>query len=160
MSNASAINAKETTMFKHILISTDGSKLSQKAVKAGLKLAASLNAKVTLYRAIDDEAGIYVGEGYAIPKDLQARAAREARAAVDADMAKARKQAHEANITCASVTSKTFSPWKGIVDTATGKGCDAIVMASHGRRGLGSLMVGSVTQKVLALSKIPVLVLR
>ncbi len=146
-------------MFKHILISTDGSPVSNKAAKAGIALARALGAKVTAYCALE-ELQIFYGEGY-IPSqteiDRQVRRACEAgqrRVDVIGKMAKA------AGVPFASVVTKAYSPYEGIIAAAKKRKCDAIFMASHGRRGLSTLIMGSVTQKVLSHSKIPVVVYR
>lgn len=147
-------------MFKHFLIPTDGSALSGRAIKAGIKFAAAIGARITFYRATDEDIGIYVGEGYAIPRELRMRAAREVRARIEADLGMARKEAGAAGVSSDWVIGKTDVPWKGIVDTAKRRKCDAIVMASHGRGGLKGMLIGSVTQKVLTHCRIPVVVYR
>ncbi len=146
-------------MFKHILISTDGSPVSNKAAKAGIALASALGAKVTAYYAIEQLQLMY-DEGYMMNQKMidgfeeRARAAGEKRVDAIGKMAKA------AGVPFASVVTKAFTPYKGIIDTAKKQKCDVIFMASHGRRGLSKLIMGSVTQKVLTHSRIPVVVYR
>ena len=148
-------------MFKHILVPTDGSKLSLKGARAGVKLARTLGARVTaLYvvppyvPAMYGEAAIYVP---AIPpkeyKKASERAARKALAAVEIE-------AQTARVPCATVFTTDQQPWGGILRVARLRKCDAIAMSSHGRGALGGLILGSETQRVLAHSKIPVLVVR
>ena len=147
-------------VFKHILITTDGSQLGNKAIKTGLDLAKALGARVTVYQATEASAGMYVNDGYAVPADLLVRMEQEAGKSVEVNLEKARKALTAAGIECNTVVGKSPIPWEGIVETAKKKKCDAIVMTSHGRRGLSGVLLGSVTQKVLTHSKIPVVVFR
>jgi len=147
-------------MFKHILIPTDGSDTALKAVKAGVALAAEIGAKVTGYCAQEPVPTHIHGEGYIADKTMVAqfeqRAAEFARKSVKAveDAAKA------AGVPCTALVTKSAVPYRGIVEAAEKKGCDAIFIASHGHRGLQRLLLGSVTHEVLTHSKIPVLVFR
>ena len=146
-------------MFKHMLIPTDGSPVSYKAAKAGIALAHRLGAKVTAYYGVERLQPIY-DEGYMMDQKMidgfEDRAREAGRKRVDAigTMAKA------AGVPFASVVSKAYTPYQGIIDTAKKRKCDVIFMASHGRRGFSKLMMGSVTQKVLTRAKIPVVVYR
>ena len=148
-------------MFKHILIPTDGSKLALKGAKAGVKLASALGARVTAlfvvqpyFPAMYGEAAIYVPalspQEY---KKASAQAAKKALAAVEA-------QARAAGVACSALSVSDPQPWGGILRVARSKRCDAIALASHGRGALGGLILGSEAQRVLAHSKIPVLVTR
>jgi nucleotide-binding universal stress UspA family protein len=148
-------------MFKHILIPTDGSRLAARGVKAGLKLAKSLGARVTAVYVIPiyvppmyGEAAIYVpGLSPQEYKRLTERQAKKALAAVAVE-------ARRAGVRCAARHLVETPAWKGLLRAARTARCDAIAMASHGRGGLGGLILGSETQRVLAQSKIPVLVVR
>lgn len=144
-------------MFKHFLIPTDGSPVADKAAKAGIALARRLGAKVTAYFAIETLQPIYV-EGYAFnQKDIEGfeKRAREAgQKRVDA----IGKWAKAAGVPFTSVVAKALTPYEGIIAAAKKRKCDVIFMASHGRRGFSRLIMGSVTQKVLSHSKIPVVV--
>ena len=146
-------------MFKHILISTDGSPVSNKAAKAGIALAHRLGAKVTAYCALEVPQPIYV-EGYSFNQeeldgfDKRSREAGQKRVDAIGKMAKA------AGVPFTSVVAKALTPYEGIIAAAKKRKCDVILMASHGRRGLSKLIMGSVTQKVLAHSRIPVVVYR
>ncbi len=146
-------------MFKHILISTDGSPVSNKAAKAGLALASALGAKVTAYCAVEPMQPIYA-EGYAfdqkVIEEIEAHARKAAQKRVDA----IGKMAKAARVPFTSVVTKTSPPYEGIIAAAKKQKCDVIFMASHGRRGLSALIMGSVTQKVLTHSRIPVVVYR
>jgi nucleotide-binding universal stress UspA family protein len=144
-------------MFKKILLPTDGSELSAKAVQGALKMASQLGASVV---------GLTVVEPYSYstlseyrPETLEAFEARNAQAA-EQRLASLVQAAKEAKVPCETVTVKSFSPYEAIIDTANKRGCDVIFMASHGRRGLSAVLLGSETQKVLTHSTIPVLVYR
>ncbi len=93
------------------------------------------------------------------PETLEAFEARNAQAA-EQRLAAIVQAAKDASVACETVTVKSFSPYEAIIDTAKKHGCDVIFMASHGRRGLSAVLLGSETQKVLTHSKIPVLVYR
>ena len=147
-------------MFKHILSPIDGSALSDKAARAGIKLAGKIGAKVTGYYAVEVlQPGVY-GEGYRIGSATVVELDRRAQAVGEKHLAKMAKLAKAAGVPFSAVCTKVNSPYEGIVDTARKRKCDVIVMASHGRRGLAGLVLGSVTQKVLSHSKLPVLVYR
>ena len=145
-------------MFKHILIPTDGSPLSKKAVKAGVAFAKELGAKVTVYHALE-VVPPYSERGFVPPSALEpfeAAARKQAQKYLDG----AARIARAAAVPCESQISRPVTVYKGIVDTAKKKKCDVIFIASHGRGELVSLILGSVTVKVLAHSKIPVVVFR
>lgn len=144
-------------MFTKILIATDGSELSNKAVATAVDLARTLNARLVGFTAARPYS--YVGVGEIEPHlyaKMQAAAAAEANAALAAVEAAARAAA----VQCENVLTETAQPWRGILDAAAARGCDLIVMASHGRAGLGALLLGSETQHVLTHSTLPVLVVR
>ena len=143
-------------MYRHLLIATDGSELAQKAVGEGLALAKELKATVTAVTVTEPIMSMYAGEGaIALPiKDLETAAwtsAEEILAGVDL----ASKQC---GVQCKTVHVKDQPPAEGIVETAREIKCDLIVMASHGRRGLAKLFLGSQATRVLSLSPIPVLI--
>jgi nucleotide-binding universal stress UspA family protein len=148
-------------MFKHILIPTDGSRLSAKAIRMAVRLARDTGAKVTGAYVIAPytppvygEAAIYVAALSAKRyKELTAREARKALAEIEIE-------ARTSGVGYSGTTQTGYNPWEGILRAAKAKKCDLIVMASHGRRGLAGLLLGSETTKVLTHSKIPVLVCR
>jgi len=148
-------------MYKHILVATDGSKLSTKAVRTAVRLAKVLGARLTAaYVVAPFVAPMYTEAiAYAPPispqkyRELANREAKKALAAVEIE-------AQTAGVPCATVSTSQEHPWRGIIRTAQTRKCDVIVMASHGRRGLSGLLLGSETNKVLTHSKIPVLVCR
>jgi nucleotide-binding universal stress UspA family protein len=148
-------------MYKHILIPTDGSKLAAKGVKAGVRLAKSLGARVSgvhvmppqPFGGLDENTPLYAGLTPADWRQHHEKAAREALAVVE-------RAARAAEVPCSSAIVRDAVAWKGIVRFARSKKCDAIVLGSHGRGALGGLILGNETQHVLARSKIPVFVVR
>jgi nucleotide-binding universal stress UspA family protein len=147
-------------MFKHILIPTDGSRLSRKAATAGIAFAKSARAKVTVYHALETQLPYLVGDGVVIDAGVIDALEKNARKQGEAYVAAAAQAAKTARVTCATLLNKPATPAQGIVDAARRKKCDAIFIGSHGRGGVASLILGSVTQQVLAHSKIPVIVYR
>jgi len=148
-------------MYKHILVPTDGSRLSIKAVKTAAGLAKKLGAKLTAVYVIPPyvppmygEAAVYVPE--VSPKRYKELAEKEAKKA----LAAVEIAAQIARVPCKTTWVSNDQAWDGITRTARSKKCDLIVMASHGRRGLAGLLLGSETTKVLTHSKVPVLVCR
>jgi nucleotide-binding universal stress UspA family protein len=128
-------------MYTNILIATDGSDLSEKAVSHGITLAKRIGAKVTVLTVLPPFQ-VFIAE-YA-EKTLGAAA----------------HLAQEAGLACEGVHVQHDFPFQAIIDTAASKSCDLIVMASHGRHGISAILLGSETMKVLTHSKIPVLVHR
>jgi nucleotide-binding universal stress UspA family protein len=147
-------------MFNNILLPTDGSKLSLKAVKAGVALARLLGARVTGCYVFEPYQPYYFGDY--IPPDLPTPKEMEsqARAAGAQALAAVRKEADAAGVQYAGAVVKAASPHDGIIKTARKNRCDLIFMASHGRRGIAGVLLGSETHKVLTHSKIPVTVYR
>ena len=146
-------------MYKHILIPTDGSPVASKAAKAGIALAHALGAKVTAYYAIEELQPLY-DEGYMMTQKTIDGFEKRAREAGQKYVAAIGKMAKAAGVPFAAVVTKAYAPSEAIIAAAKKGKCDVIFMASHGRRGLSSLMMGSVTQKVLTHSRIPVVVYR
>jgi nucleotide-binding universal stress UspA family protein len=145
-------------MYKHILIPTDGSELSEKAVKEGIDLAISMKAKVTVFTAsppfpaVSAQAQIGPGSIALYTASAEERAAARLKPGLDYALAR-------------GVTARTrhvFAerPYEAIIAAAAKEGCDLVCMASHGRKGIAGLLVGSETNKVLTHSKVPVLVCR
>jgi nucleotide-binding universal stress UspA family protein len=143
-------------MYKHILIATDGSELAQKAVRQGLELAKQLGAAVTAVIVtapwpIAEAGGVMVA---APIKEYETAVAQEASRV----LAPVRDLAGKLGVACDTVHLADQYPAEGIIEQAKAKGCDLIVMASHGRRGLAKLVLGSQATRVLAYSTIPVLI--
>ena len=151
---------KGATMFRHILIPTDGSPVSARAVKAGIAFAKATGAKVTGYCALEPVYAQIYGEGYMMAGKSIAQMDKRARQVGERHVAAIGKTAKAAGVPFRGHVSKADSPHAGIVAAAAQKHCDLIFMASHGRRGIARLMMGSVAQKVLTHSRVPVLVYR
>jgi nucleotide-binding universal stress UspA family protein len=148
-------------MFKHILLPTDGSKLSNEAAEAGVRLAKALGARVTgLFAAPPATPIIYkamLPVGYASPEEHKRMIEQAARSYLGA----IEKAASAAGVRCETVTVTSDYPADAILATAKKRRCDLVFMASHGRRGLRrSSLLGSETQKVLSNGNLPVLVFR
>ncbi len=144
-------------MFKKILLPTDGSELSARAIAGAVDMAKKLGAKIVGMTVIEPYSYSSLSEYR--PESFEDYEARMDKAAQE------RLQSLEAAAKAASVSvetkvAKSFSPYEAIIDMAQKNDCDAIFMASHGRRGLSAVLLGSETQKVLTHSKIPVLVYR
>lgn len=145
-------------MFKHLLLPTDGSPFSNSAVENGIQFAKSVQAKVT---------GIYVTPEFhmvtyrvEMVEDTEPQFAADCRAHADQYLDVIQRAANKAGVICDTVSATSDHPFEEIIRTAEHKGCDLIAMASHGRRGVRGLLLGSETHKVLTHSKIPVLVYR
>ena len=147
-------------MFKNILIPTDGSKLSQKAVKSGIAFAKGIKARVTGCYVVEPFEPYYYG-GYA-PPDMPTAKEFERRAieAGKTYLQQIENAARAAGLAYSGSVVKADAPYLGIINAAKKARCDLIFMASHGRRGLSGLLLGSETHKVLTHSKIPVLTYR
>ena len=144
-------------MYKRILVPTDGSDITTKAIETSIALAKSVGAKLYTisvkepfpYSAISEMQPVPPQEFY----DAQERIAAGRVQAVLAAAA-------AAGVPAEGATVEALHPWEAILDTAKQKGCDAIVMASHGRRGMAALLIGSETSRVLTHSPLPVLVVK
>jgi nucleotide-binding universal stress UspA family protein/hemerythrin-like domain-containing protein len=143
-------------MYRHLLVPLDDSPLSVESVRQAVELARALGAKVSFFHANADYGGTSVGalERVIAPATFNENVAGEARAI----LAKAEVVAREAGVAYDSVIATSDRPHEAILDAAETRGCDLIFMASHGRRGVKSLMLGSQTQKVLQHTTLPVLV--
>jgi nucleotide-binding universal stress UspA family protein len=148
-------------MFEHILLPTDGSELAQQAVLEGIEFAAVIGARVTVCHAAshNDLMRIYVGSG-AVTPEIGAKIEEEFEDRVDTILRFASAAAQTAGVPCATRYVNSPDPFAAVIQTAEAEGCDLIFMASHGRRGMTALVLGSVTNKVLTHSKIPVMVCR
>ncbi|MCK6432127.1 MAG: universal stress protein [Burkholderiaceae bacterium] len=144
-------------MYKRILVPTDGSEITAKAIQTAVALAKSTGATLTTlsvkepfpYSAISEMQPVPPQEFY----DAQERiAAARVKAVVDS--------AKDSGLNCDGYTVEALHPWEAILDHAKQQGCDLIVMASHGRRGMSALLLGSETSRVLTHSPLPVLVVK
>ncbi len=144
-------------MYQRILIPTDGSEITAKAVQAAIAMAKLCGASLTTicvkepfpYSAISEMQPVPPQEFY----DAQERiAASRVKAVVDTALA--------AGVACSGFTVEALHPWEAILDHAKQQNCDLVVMASHGRRGMAALLIGSETSRVLTHSTLPVLVVK
>ncbi len=145
-------------MFRHLLLPTDGSELSQNAARNGIRLARRLGAEVTAIFVTPATFRLY--EGSDSPMDLRDKLQSHWRQIAENALQRLREAAAAEGGDCETLVVSHDQPWRAIIDAATKRGCDLILMASHGRRGVGALLLGSETQKVLTHSSIPVLVYR
>jgi nucleotide-binding universal stress UspA family protein len=147
-------------MYKHILVATDGSKLSGKAIVHAAELSKAVGAKLTIFYASPDYPLPAYADGVVYEpvskKEYAALAEKEAAKVFEAATSRAR----DAGVACETMHAIAGAPWEAILDAAKKAKADAIVMASHGRRGVSALLLGSETQKVLTHSKLPVIVVR
>src|SRR5512136_625893 len=134
-------------MYKNILLPTDGSDLAGKAVKDGLKLANTLGAKTTVLTVVKPF-HVFTLE-MSMVEDAPAEYKQRTQELTAKILKTAADQAKAAGVACETVQVEHEHPYQGIIDTAKSKGCDLIVMASHGRRGISALVLGSETIKVL-----------
>jgi nucleotide-binding universal stress UspA family protein len=148
-------------MYKHILLPTDGSKLADRAIIHGINLAKALGAKVTLLSVVP-EFRMIADESFAMPMSMQVkqRYEKEVTERAQKKLATVSARIAKAGLQSASVVVSSDLPYQQIIEVARKRKCDVVVMASHGRRGLTGLLLGSETVKVLTHSKIPVLVVR
>ncbi len=147
-------------MFKHIFVPTDGSELSQEAARSAVELAKEVGARITAFYAKPEYPFTYYGEGVMVDPTSPEKFARmtEEQATINLDFVE--KLCQEAGVPCGRKTLISDVPSEAIIEAATDCTCDLIFMASHGRRGISALLLGSETQKVLTHTRIPVLVYR
>ena len=145
-------------MYANILIPTDGSELAGKAVQHGIALAKRIGAKAAAVTVLPPF-HTFTTDTQMI-EDTPAQYQVRMRAHAEKTLGAVTRAAQAAGVACETVEVEHEHPWRAIIDTAEQKGCDLIVMASHGRRGISALVLGSETVKVLTHCKIPVLVHR
>ena len=147
-------------MYKNLLIATDGSKLSEKALAHGISLAQAVGATLTAFYAAPDYPMPAYADGVVYEpvtrKEYAKLASDEAQKILDV----AATKADAAGVACKTAYAIATAPWEAILAAAKKHKCDGIVMASHGRRGISAVLLGSETQKVLTHSKLPVIVVR
>ena len=149
-------------MYKHVLLPTDGSKLSDKGVRETIRVARSLRAKITALHVVGSYHQPLYDEGFVLPvipglkKDFEERAAARAKGILGA----VKEAADKVGVKCNIAVATGDPPYEMIINQARKSKCDLIMMASHGRSGIKGILLGSETAKVLTHSKIPVLVVR
>lgn len=147
-------------MFKHLLVPTDGSALSDSTVARAVSFAKEAGARVTFFYAQPDFPMPIYGEGALIDPTTPEQFAQAAAEEAAAILAKAKAAADNAGVVADTDTLINEVPYEAIIDAANRHACDLIFMASHGRRGIAGLLLGSEATKVLTHSKIPVLIYR
>jgi nucleotide-binding universal stress UspA family protein len=145
----------EAHVYKNILLPTDGTEFCEKAVRHGVALAKLGGARVTGVTVT-----VPMRLPQSVPPDLAERLRESRRVEAEEILASVEATAKASGVQCETLEVNDEHPYQGIISTAQSKGCDLIVMASHGRRGVSALLIGSETQKVLGHSTIPVLVVR
>ena len=140
-------------MYRHILIPTDGSEPAERGVTHALTLAKSLGAKVSVIFVMEPFSEMTGRFLEAVAKYAELRKEQAV-----SELDRAAKAAKEAGVSCETIQVEDSQPHQGIIAAAENKGCDLIVMSSHGRSGLSKFLIGSVTNKVLAQAKTPILV--
>jgi len=146
-------------MYGHILIPTDGSEFAEHAVMNGLSLAKSVGAKVTVIVVEEPFNWLGVSETKAKQaSDELAKHTEQIKKHAAGVLDRVATKAKQAGVPCDTIQAENAQPYQAIIATAADRGCDLIVMASHGRGGLSAVVLGSVTNKVLTHTKTPVLV--
>jgi len=147
-------------MFKHILIPTDGSPRSLRAAKAAVRFARAHGARITAFCAMPEYRpniySDYFPPGFVSLPEFT----KQVKLTADKYLGQVKQLADAANVPCATVQTSSDSPYQAIIKAAKANKCDLVFMASHGRRGIASLLIGSETTKVLTHCKLPVLVYR
>ena len=147
-------------MFTHILVPTDGSSLSQEAARKAVVFAKETGARITAFYAKPEGPMAQYIEGVQVDKLILEHYEKAAKEHAKAILGFVEGLCRDAGIVCATAVASSDSPYEAIIEAANANGCDLIFMASHGRRGISGLLLGSETSKVLTHSKIPVLVFR
>jgi nucleotide-binding universal stress UspA family protein len=147
-------------MFKHILVPTDGSPLSLRAAKAAVRFAGANGACITAFYVTPqyrpDITGDYIPPSFVSLPEF----AKQVKKTADKYLGQVKQFADAAKVPCSTVQTSSDFPYEAIIKAAKANKCDLIFMASHGRRGIASLLIGSETNKVLTHCKLPVLVYR
>jgi nucleotide-binding universal stress UspA family protein len=147
-------------MYRHILLPTDGSERSQQACAHAVGLARALGARITAVHVIPEYyPPVYEDSGPFDP-EMEARFEKEGIARAERFLAAVGAAAQAEGVPCDTVHLTSYHTADTIIHVAEDRGCDLIVMSTGGRKGLASLLLGSETKKVLAHTKIPVLVIR
>jgi nucleotide-binding universal stress UspA family protein len=147
-------------MYAHFLVPTDGSKLSDKAVAHAIALAKSTQARITIFHATPGFPRPVYADGISVEMVSRKEYAKHAKEDAAKVLDRAAAKAKAAGLACDTIHISTDTPWEAILAAAKKAKADTIVMASHGRRGLVGLLLGSETTKVLTHSTLPVLVVR
>ena len=147
-------------MYKNLLVATDGSKLSDKALAQAIGLAQAVGATLTIFYAAPDYPMPAYADGVVYEPVSRKEYAKLAAEDAQKILGKAATKAEAAGLVSKTAYAIASAPWEAILAAAKKHKCDAIVMASHGRRGISAVLLGSETQKVLTHTKLPVIVVR
>jgi nucleotide-binding universal stress UspA family protein len=147
-------------MFKHIFVPTDGSELSRATAQRAVSFAKEAGARITVFFSKPEYPIAYFGEGALIDPTTPDKFAEMADQQANEYLGDVARLCEEAGVECSTVSATSDVPYEAIIEAAEKSGCDLIFMASHGRRGISGLLLGSETNKVLTHSKVPVLVYR
>jgi len=147
--------------YRNLLVPTDGSGRSRKAIRAAVALARTIGARITgIYVIAEGVPTVFSGSRLygsgVVGREYRELVKREARQI----LAEVERRADDEDVPCRVLRRLAREPWRAILAAARSHGCDLIVMGSHGRGSVQTLLLGSQTAKVLAHSKIPVLVCR
>jgi len=147
-------------MYRHLLIPTDGSELAERAVTHGVSLAKFVGAKVTVLIVEERVGTVWWAVAEHRLAEITAKYAEEIKKHATRVLDRVANAAEQAGVPCDTVQVQHVQPYEAIITMATDRGCDLIVMGSHGRSGLSAVVLGSVTNKVLTYTKVPVLVVQ
>src|SRR5512144_124341 len=146
--------------YKNLLVATDGSKLSDKAILHAIDLARAMKGTLTAFYSAPDYPMPAYADGVVYEPVSKKEYAKLAAADAQRILEAVADKAKSAGVECKTTYTIAAAPWEAILAAAKKNKCDAIVMASHGRRGISAILLGSETQKVLTHSKLPVIVVR
>jgi len=147
-------------MYKHILIYTDGSRLSRKTLVAGIRLAKLAKGRVTVLYGVERFDPMIYAEGYVAEPAWVEDYERSSREHGKSYLRRAEQLAEKSGVSCTTRLVTVSRPYQEIISTARSRDCDTIVMPSRGRKGLTAMLLGSETLEVLSRCKRPVLVVR
>ena len=147
-------------MFKRILVPTDGSELSRATAQRAVSFAKEAGARITAFFSKPEYPIAYFGEGALIDPTTPEKFAELADQQANEYLGEVAQLCADAGVECSTISATSDVPYEAIIEAAEKSGCDLIFMASHGRRGISGLLLGSETNKVLTHSKVPVLVYR
>lgn len=147
-------------MFKHLLVPTDGSESSLAAIRRAVSFAKEAGAHITFFCAEHEFPAIYCGEGAILDENAPAKFHEMADQQAHDILSVAEQVALDAGVECATLTLINESAYDAVIEAADRTQCDLIFMALHGRHGIGQMLLGRDTEKLLTRAKVPVLIHR
>ncbi|SFM94023.1 Nucleotide-binding universal stress protein, UspA family [Formivibrio citricus] len=147
-------------MFKHLLVPTDGSESSLAAVRRAVSFAKEAGARITFLHAEHEFPAVYLGEGAIIDESAPTRFHELADSQAHEILDEAKAIAREGDVVCTTLVMVCDSAYDAVIEAADKTGCDLIFMALHGRHGIGEMLLGSDTEKLLRRARVPVLIHR